>query len=69
VLEALDSVEELADLLLAHYDRKCLLPAASWDDIIDVPSPLQPYFVEKVDGGYRHTDRARRKPSVAGQVK
>ena len=69
VLEALDSVEEFADLLLAHHDRKCLLPAAGWDDVIDVPPALKRYFVEKANGSHCHTDRTRRKSPVPGQVK
>jgi len=69
VLEALDSVEEFADLLLAHHDGKRLCPPAGWNDVIDVPPPPKRNLVEKADGGHRHTDGTRRKPPVPGQVK
>jgi hypothetical protein len=68
VLEALDSVEEFADLLRAHHDGKCLRPTAGWNDVIDVPSPLKRNLVEKADGGHRHADRAGREPPGPVQV-
>ena len=68
MLEALNRVEEFADLLRAHHDGKYLRPAAGWDDVIDVPSALQGYLVEEADGGHGHTDRACRKLPIPGQI-
>src|ERR1700732_2217803 len=68
VLEALDSVEKSGDLIWAHYDGKCLRPAAGWDDVVDVPSSLERDLVKKGDGGHRHTHRTGCKLPVPGQI-
>ena len=57
MLQALDSVEKFADLIWAHHDGKCLRPAAGWDDVVDVASPLERDFVKEADGGHCHADR------------
>jgi len=68
VLRALDRLEEPADLLGAHDDRKRLRLAAGRDGVVEVPISPEGDLVEEADGRDRDQDRAGREMLVPGEM-
>ena len=63
-----DRVEEACHFLPAQHHGQLLLLAAGWDDVVEIPIPLESDLVEEADGGHRDADRTGRELPVPGQV-